>query len=168
LAQESKLAKRAEEEQQSGKNKPGRKTASPDAAVDHERKANPTDPASRIMKTRQGHVQGFNAQAIVTADQQGHVPDHTRIFGKHGDIAQTLGAPVGNLFDFQLGDGGKLSFDLLPSGHWFNSAQPGAASQQGEQGHRQCSNKPTENILDSIGMRFIFCYLSPCSLQQAP
>ena len=69
LAQESKLAKRAEEEQQSGKKKPGRKPASPDAAVDHDRKANTTDPASRIMKTRQCHVQGFNAQAIVTADQ---------------------------------------------------------------------------------------------------
>ena len=69
LAQESKLAKRAEEEEQSGKKKPSRKPASPDAAVNHERKANPTDPASRIMKTRQGHVQGFNAQAIVTAGQ---------------------------------------------------------------------------------------------------
>lgn len=69
LTQESKLAKRAEEEEQSGKKKPGRKPASPDAVVNHERKANPTDPASRIMKTRQGHVQGFNAQAIVTAGQ---------------------------------------------------------------------------------------------------
>ena len=69
LVQESKLAKRAEEEEQSGKKKPGRKPASPDAVVNHERKANPTDPASRIMKTRQGHVQGFNAQAIVTAGQ---------------------------------------------------------------------------------------------------
>ncbi|MDD2469280.1 MAG: transposase [Desulfobulbus sp.] len=69
LAQESKLATRAEEERQSGKKKPGRKPASPDSAVNHERKANPTDPASRIMKTSQGHVQGFNAQAIVTAGQ---------------------------------------------------------------------------------------------------
>ena len=69
VEQEEKLAKRAEEEQQSGKKKPGRKPASPDEVVNHERKANTTDPASRIMKTRQGHVQGYNAQAIVTADQ---------------------------------------------------------------------------------------------------
>ena len=69
LVQEEKLAKRAEEEQQSGKKKPGRKPASPEAVINHDRKANPTDPASRIMKTRQGHVQGFNAQAIVTAGQ---------------------------------------------------------------------------------------------------
>ena len=39
------------------------------AVVNHECKANTTDPASRIMKTHQGHVQGYNAQAIVTADQ---------------------------------------------------------------------------------------------------
>nr|WP_321464296.1 transposase [uncultured Desulfobulbus sp.] len=69
VEQEQKLAKRSEEEQQSGKKKPGRKPADPDAVVNHERKANTTDPESRIMKTRQGHVQGFNAQAIVTADQ---------------------------------------------------------------------------------------------------
>ncbi|WP_394708735.1 hypothetical protein [uncultured Desulfobulbus sp.] len=69
LVQEEKLGKRAEEEQQSGKKKPGRKPASPEAVINHDRKANPTDPASRIMKTRQGHVQGFNAQAIVTAGQ---------------------------------------------------------------------------------------------------
>ncbi len=62
LEQESKLAKRAEEEQQSGKKKPGRKPASPGFTVNHDRKANPTDPASRIMKTSQGYVQGFNAQ----------------------------------------------------------------------------------------------------------
>ena len=71
MAQESKLAKRAEEEQQSGKKKPGRKPVSPDAVVDHDRKGNTTDPApaSRIMKTSQGHVQGFNAQAMVTTGQ---------------------------------------------------------------------------------------------------
>jgi transposase len=34
-----------------------------------ERKANTTDPDSRIMKTRSGYVQGYNAQAVVTADQ---------------------------------------------------------------------------------------------------
>lgn len=69
VEQEQKLAKRKKEEEQSGKKKPGRKPADPDAVVNHDRKANTTDPESRIMKTRQGHVQGYNAQAIVTADQ---------------------------------------------------------------------------------------------------
>ena len=69
LAQEQKLAQRAEEEQQSGRKKPGRKPAPPEQKVNRVRKANTTDPDSRIMKTRQGHVQGYNAQAIVTTDQ---------------------------------------------------------------------------------------------------
>ena len=69
VEQEQKLAKRKEEEEQRGKKKPGRKPADPDAVVNHDRKANTTDPESRIMKTRQGHVQGYNGQAIVTADQ---------------------------------------------------------------------------------------------------
>ena len=34
-----------------------------------EAKANTTDPDSRIMKTRQGYVQGYNAQAVVSEDQ---------------------------------------------------------------------------------------------------
>ena len=34
-----------------------------------EAKANVTDPDSRIMKTRRGYVQGYNAQAVATADQ---------------------------------------------------------------------------------------------------
>jgi len=32
-------------------------------------KANVTDPDSRIMKTRQGYVQGYNVQAVVSQDQ---------------------------------------------------------------------------------------------------
>jgi hypothetical protein len=35
----------------------------PDDVVDKERKANTSDPQSRIMKTRLGCVQGYNAQA---------------------------------------------------------------------------------------------------------
>ena len=34
-----------------------------------EAKANTTDPDSRIMKTRQGYVQGYNAQAVVSEEQ---------------------------------------------------------------------------------------------------
>jgi len=37
--------------------------------VDAEAKANVTDPDSRIMKTRHGFIQGYNAQAVVTQDQ---------------------------------------------------------------------------------------------------
>lgn len=41
----------------------------PRGADRKEPKANVTDPASRIMKTQRGWVQGYNAQAAATADQ---------------------------------------------------------------------------------------------------
>ena len=67
--QQAKIDARAAEEQASGKRKRGRKPKPADAAVDPDRVANPTDPDSGIMKTRQGWVQGYNAQAVVTPQQ---------------------------------------------------------------------------------------------------
>ncbi len=70
-AQEAKLAKRAEQERASGR-KPGGRAPKSVAAVrtqQEERKANVTAPETRIMKTRGGYVQGFNAQAVCTDDQ---------------------------------------------------------------------------------------------------
>ena len=57
------------EEKASGRRKRGRKPKEPDASVDPDQGANPTDPDSGIMKTRRGWVQGYNAQAVVTPDQ---------------------------------------------------------------------------------------------------
>ena len=37
--------------------------------LNEEAKANVTDPESRIMKTRKGFIQGYNAQAVVTKEQ---------------------------------------------------------------------------------------------------
>lgn len=68
-AQQQLLDRREEEEKRTGKKKRGRKPADPDAVVDHERKANVTDPDSRIMKSKEGYLQGFNSQAVVTEDQ---------------------------------------------------------------------------------------------------
>jgi hypothetical protein len=67
--QQAKLDARAAEEQASGRRKRGRKPKAPDNSVDPKAVANPTDPDSRIMKTRRGWVQGYNAQAVVTRDQ---------------------------------------------------------------------------------------------------
>lgn len=67
--QEKKLQDREKEEKASGRKKPGPKPKDPEDAVRHERKANATDPDSRIMKTRQGYAQGYNGQAVVSKDQ---------------------------------------------------------------------------------------------------
>jgi transposase len=67
--QAEKIQRREEEEQKSGKQKRGRKPKRPQDDPQPESKANMTDPQSRIMKTRTGYVQGYNAQAVVTEDQ---------------------------------------------------------------------------------------------------
>lgn len=61
------IARRVEEEQESGKKKRGRKPKAPEE--ENKAKANITDPESRIMKTRTGYVQGYNGQAAVTEEQ---------------------------------------------------------------------------------------------------
>jgi transposase len=64
-----KLEERAAKEAATGQKLRGRKPKSVLETPEPEAKANVTDPDSRIMKTRQGYVQGYNAQAAATADQ---------------------------------------------------------------------------------------------------
>ncbi len=68
-AAQERLAHRQAEEAVSGKKKRGRKPKVVEPAPVEEAKANISDPDSRIMKARQGYVQGYNAQAIVSQDQ---------------------------------------------------------------------------------------------------
>ena len=59
---------RAEEEarrEAEGKGKPGPKPAPPSDEPDPKAQRNFTDPESRIMKTKDGYIQGYNAQAAV-------------------------------------------------------------------------------------------------------
>jgi transposase len=63
------LEQRREEEAASGKKKRGRKPKEVVPVPVEEAKANTTDPDSRIMKTRQSYVQGYNVQAVVSQDQ---------------------------------------------------------------------------------------------------
>lgn len=68
VAQEH-LVQRQAEESATGKKKRGRKPKPVEPIPTDEAKANTTDPGSRIMKTRQGYVQGYNVQAVVSQDQ---------------------------------------------------------------------------------------------------
>lgn len=70
--QTAKFETRQAEEAATSQKKRGRKpkTAQALAAeLDATTKANVTDPDSRIMKTQRSYVQGYNAQAVVTAEQ---------------------------------------------------------------------------------------------------
>jgi len=63
------VAQRQTEEVVTGKKKRGRKPKVVESMPAEKVKANTTDPGSRIMKTRQGYVQGYNVQAVVSQDQ---------------------------------------------------------------------------------------------------
>lgn len=68
--QQAKVDERRAREEATGKKLRGRKPKAPDASVDKNARANPTDPDSRIMSSRQhGLIQGYNGQAVVTEDQ---------------------------------------------------------------------------------------------------
>ena len=54
----------------SGRKKPGKPAAPPSDEPDPKAQKNFTDPESRIMKTKDGFIQGYNAQAAVDATAQ--------------------------------------------------------------------------------------------------
>ena len=66
---EAHMARRAEKEAATGKPIRGRRPV-PDSATHRSRQqVNVTDPDSRLLKTKDGYVQGYNAQAVATTDQ---------------------------------------------------------------------------------------------------
>ena len=68
-ASQEHLLQRQAQEEATGKKKRGRKPKVVEPGPTEGAKANTTDPDSRIMKSRQGYVQGYNVQAVVTEDQ---------------------------------------------------------------------------------------------------
>ena len=72
-AAEAKLkaeAEAAEKREAEGRRKPGRQAAAPSTEPDAKAQKNFTDPQSRIMKSKDGFVQAYNAQAAVDAEAQ--------------------------------------------------------------------------------------------------
>jgi len=69
--QAQKIEERQAEEEATGKKKRGRKPKDPDPdpSPSPQAKANPTDPDSRIMKSRHGYLQGYNGQVVVSQEQ---------------------------------------------------------------------------------------------------
>ena len=62
--------KREQKEKATGKKLRGRKLHPVSKKPVEKLKANTTDPDSRVMKTRQGFVQGYNGQAMVDVEHQ--------------------------------------------------------------------------------------------------
>jgi hypothetical protein len=66
---EAHMARRAEKEAATGKPIRGRRPTPGSATHKPRRQANLTDPDSRLLKTKDGYLQGYNAQAVATTDQ---------------------------------------------------------------------------------------------------
>jgi transposase len=111
-AQEKKIEERQRKEEETGMKLPGRKPKSPEAVVDHEKKANTTDPDSRIMKTRSGYVQGYNGQAVVDCDSQIIVAQ--AITTDENDVHQI--APMLN--EVRRITGSLPTMETLDAGYW--------------------------------------------------
>src|SRR6266436_3544600 len=95
--------RRAEAEQKriaEGRKKNGRTPAPPSAEPDGKAQRNFTDPDSRILKTKDGYIQGYNAQAAVDAKAQiivahgltASMSDHGQLAGLIDGIEANLGA----------------------------------------------------------------------------
>lgn len=117
----AKIAQREKEEQESGKKKRGRRPRDPDNKPDAEAKANVTDPESRIMKTRKGYVQGYNAQTAVT---EGQIIISAEVTQEENDMGQMhpmldkakeelKAAGIGEKIECALFDAGYCSEDNL-------------------------------------------------------
>jgi hypothetical protein len=63
-------AEAAEKREAEGRRKPGPKAASPSTESNAKAQKNFTDPDSRIMKSKDGFVQAYNAQAAVDGEAQ--------------------------------------------------------------------------------------------------
>ncbi len=66
---EARVEQRERAEAEHGRPLRGRRPVSPPAAVDPLRKANVTDPDSRVQRAPRGYLQGYNAQAVCTEAQ---------------------------------------------------------------------------------------------------
>jgi transposase len=116
-AQREKIETRAKEEAETGKKKRGRKPKTAKEAVNEERKANMTDPDSRILKTRTGLIQGYNAQAAVDTESQiivGQlVTEEENDIRQLGPVLKAIEAQSGQKPDEVLADAGYSSEENL-------------------------------------------------------
>lgn len=118
-AHEQHLADRAAKEEATGQKLRGRKPKTPPPAG--QAKANTSDPESRVMKTKDGYVQGYNAQAVATGDQivvaAEVIDEHT----DHGQLHPMIDATAASLaeagvaepVDKLVADAGYCSEDNL-------------------------------------------------------
>ena len=112
---EAHQAKRAAREAELGRKLPGRKPR-PDGRRAKQRHANVTDPDSRMLRCTQGFIQGYNAQAAVSAD---HIVVAAEVANAANDTTQfvpMLAAATENLHAAGCDDG--IGTVVADAGYW--------------------------------------------------
>jgi transposase len=122
--QAAKIARRQAEEAATGKKKRGRKPGEPDEKPENDAKANVTDPESRIMKTRSGYVQGYNAQAAVTEEQIIVAAEVTQECNDVGQLLPMMDKVAENLK--AAGAPEAMETALADAGYWSDGNMSGA------------------------------------------
>ena len=89
-----------------------------------EAKANVTDPQSRIMKTRSGYVQGYNAQAAVTENQIIVAAEVTQEYNDVGQLHPMVEKVAENLK--AVGAPEAMETVLADAGYWSDANMAGA------------------------------------------
>lgn len=117
--QQERIDARAAEETATGRRKRGRKPKAAEDAVNEEAKANVTDPDSRIMKSRKGYLQGYNAQAVVTSDQIILAPDVTNQANDVHQLAPMIAKTL-TIMEAVTGNEMALGVGLFDAGYWSN------------------------------------------------
>ena len=117
VEQQEKINARIAEEKANGKAKRGRKPKTAEAVVKEEAKANVSDPDSRIMKSRKGYLQGYNAQAVVTADQIILATDVTNQANDVRQLAPMIARTL-TMMEAVTGDEAALGVGLFDAGYW--------------------------------------------------
>jgi transposase len=98
--EERRRAKAEEQRIAEGRKKNGKTPTPPKTEPDGKSQRNFTDPDSRILKTKDGYIQGYNAQAAVDKEAQiivahgltASMSDHGQLVGLIDDIKANLGA----------------------------------------------------------------------------
>ncbi len=114
--QQRKIDERAAKEEATGKKLRGRKPKEPDPTPEAKAKANVTDPESRIMKTRKGYVQGYNAQAAVTEEQIIVAAEVTQEANDKKQLHPMIEKTAGNLQSTGVEE--KVGTALADAGYW--------------------------------------------------
>jgi transposase len=113
---QTRLAERAEHEQQTGKKLGGRRPKPPQPEDLESSRRNVTDPESRVMNQRGAFVQGYNAQVLVGEGRVIVAADVTASPNDSGQLAPMLHAARANLA--RVGHDEPIECLLADGGYW--------------------------------------------------